>query len=321
MKREKPFISLVLVAGPQRQRSQRALQSLLDQEAGSELEILLIDTGNAAAPLPGADDPRVRSIAARKEQTYVAMRIAAINEAQGDVVAFLEEHAAVLPGWFNALKQAFRSGNWAGVGCEMHNANPGRGISNAVALMNYMTWTPPALPGSSRMLPGHNSAYRRDVLLSWHEELPMLLQSEVLLQWRICESGRQLRVEPSARIAHLNEGRIATICHGYYLWNRCFGSSRARIYQWPLAKKLGRVLGTPLMPFVRLGKAAIFLLRRSPRRFAKIFLYWPVWLIAWSAAAAGQAMGIVFGPGDAENRFGDYELSTPRPEPLRRPVP
>jgi len=313
-----PYVSAILVAGRQRQRAQRALQGLLGQDGGEDLEILLLDRENTFSPLRGSTHPRVRTLPLLPDQSFISARIAAIREARGEVVAFVEEHACTLPGWLLAIKQAFKTGGWSGVGCEMHNANPGQGISNAVALLNYLIWTPPAVPGPSRMLPGHNSAYRRAALLSFEEELPMLLQSEVLLQWRLWETGRQLAIIPEARIAHLNEGRLTTICRGYYLWNRCFGCYRARVYRWPLVKKLAWVLGAPLIPFIRLGKSA-GLLRKYPERFLRLLLYWPVWLVAWSAASLGQATGIVLGPGNAERLFTDYELNTPRPEPCPHP--
>ena len=58
-------------------------------------------------------------------------------------------------------------------------------ISDAIALMNYARWLPPARSGVESLLPGHNVAYDRELLLSFGGRLPELLNCDPLLMWKI----------------------------------------------------------------------------------------------------------------------------------------
>ena len=49
----------------------------------------------------------------------------------------------------------------------MRNANPKSAISWANLLIEYGPWLDPAPAGKASHLPGHNSSYKRDVLLGY----------------------------------------------------------------------------------------------------------------------------------------------------------
>jgi hypothetical protein len=311
---KKPYLSVVLIVGAQRRRAERALASLLAQEVLPEMEILLCDWKNNARPLLQAGHAAVRLFPVPAPATFTQARLQAVHLARGEAVAFLEEHAWVHQGWAAALMAAFRTGDWAAVGSEIHNGNPGRGISDGVALMNYLPWQPPAKSGPVFMLAGHNSAYRRSDLLSFDRDLGELLQSEVLLHWQLSKRKKRMYLEALAKISHVNEGSLAVIGRGYVLWNRCFGSSRARFYRYGIWQRLARTLAIPLVPFVRAARMAIYIWRHDRSRFRTYFHYFPVLILAWSAAAYGQSLGFFLGPGRAETDFTKYELTTPRPE-------
>lgn len=311
---KQPFLSVVLIIGGQRRRAERALASLLAQEALPEMEILLCDWERTAPPLPQAGHEAVRLFPVPAPATFTQARLQATYLARGEAIAFLEEHSWAHPGWAAELIAAFRAGDWAAVGSEIHNGNPGRGISDGVALMNYLPWQPPAKSGLVSMLAGHNSAYRRSDLLSFEQDLGELLQSEVLLHWQLAKQKKKLYLAAAARISHVNEGSLVAIGRGYFLWNRCFGSSRARFYRFSLWQRLARTLAIPLVPFVRAARMAGYLWGHDRSRFSTYFRFFPLLIVAWSAAACGQSMGFLLGPGHAEAAFTAYELTASRPE-------
>ena len=113
---------------------------------------------------------------------------------------------------------------------------------------------------------------------------------------------------------HINEGSLAAIARGYFLWNRCFGSSRARFYRFSLWQRLARTLAIPLVPFVRAAKMAAYICAHDRSRISTYIRYFPVLILAWSAAACGQSLGFLLGAGRAEAAFSEYELTTRRPE-------
>jgi hypothetical protein len=195
----------------------------------------------------------------------------------------------------------------------MHNGNAGVGISDAVWVMSYPpSWRPPARHGSCHGIPGHNSAYRRDVLIAMEGALPALLQNEVLLQWRLRDQGYEIGIDPAIKVAHLGETSTAQLIRSYFVMHRHFGSVRARMYRWSLLSRILRVLATPLVPAIRFARFSYSALHERPADVQIILRFAPVILVAQSAAALGMAAGYVLGPGDSGRQLLEFETSTER---------
>lgn len=307
-----PLMSVVIIAGSQRERASRCLQSILGQSIVDRMEVLVMDCASPPTPpLAGSEHPNVRVFHLSPQMLYSQARAQAASLARAEIVAFIEEHCLALLGWAEALIRA-HEGPWAGVGCEIHNANQGVGLSDAVELMNYAAWMPPATRGESDLLAGHNSSYKREILLKYGDRLENLLRSEPVFQWVLCRDGYRLFVEPDAKIAHTNETTLGSMGTGYYLWNRCFAPTRAEAFNWSAAKRVAWVALTPLIPFVRVFKLFVFMVRRRPRQLALFVRNTPPILAAHFSAAAGQAVGLLFGMGDAELLFAKFERDADR---------
>ncbi len=308
----RPFVSIIMVIGVQRERAGRALASVLAQHGLENAEVLLFDTAfDRCPPVPGSDHAAVTVHPVREAKSVNVIRAQAAEIARGEAVAYLEEHIFVVPGWLDAITRGFRAGH-GGVGGEPGVLNPGRGISDAITLMNYGPFRPTPTPRTFHMLPGHNSAYRRDLLLSFGDLLPTLLASEVLLGWKIIEKGHTLLLDPAAKFLHLNEEALAMISVGYYHWNRSFGENRAKVYKWTWWRRILQGAATPLVPVVRYMKYLVYLLRNDRQSLPILFRYTGVFLYAEAAAAIGMAIGVLLGAGDAEAKFLDYELNSER---------
>ncbi|MCJ7512014.1 MAG: glycosyltransferase [Anaerolineales bacterium] len=309
-----PEMSVVLLVGKQRDRAERSLRSLLGQSAIDRMEILLIDfSAGREAAIPGTDHPAVRYLGKNRLEPFGRVRAEAVRLARGEIVAFLEEHCEALPGWGEAVLRAHAQG-LDGVGPEVHSGNPGLGVSDAIALLNYVRWLPPAQRGESDLLVGNNSSYRRGALLERTDDLDRLMACDPILQWKLVEAGGGLAVDPSVKVAHWNEGEVWAIARGYYLWNRMFAPLRASLFGWSPLRVLIRILLLPAVPLVRAVKLGWTALRRSPPMGRACVRALPVILAAQTAAAIGQAAGWILGPGEAETRFLQYELEQDRPE-------
>lgn len=312
MNQSTPYISVILILGIQRERAEKSLANILEQKGIENTEVLIFDTVFDKYPaLAGSDHPVVKIHQIKEVLPFSILRAKAVEIARGEVIAFVEDHAYVVPGWLETLIRDFQAGH-GGVGGVPETLNPGIGISDAITLMNYGFFRPTAEPRIYSMLPGHNSAYRRDLLLSFGELLPTLISSEVLLNWKIIEKGYTLLLDPGAQFLHLNEEALSMITAGYYYWNLSFGENRARIFKWPWWRRALQGLATPLVPFIRYGKYMYHFWQNDRNSMLMLIRYTTVFLYAQSAAAIGMAIGCIFGAGDAEIKFRDYELNTTR---------
>jgi hypothetical protein len=224
------------------------------------------------------------------------------------VVAFFEEHCRAPAGWAAALIEAHR-GPWAGVGAEVHNGNPEVPISRRIEFLNYGPWMAPAPRAEHSMLPGHNSSFKRDLLLAYGDGLQDLLRAEIVLHTRLWRDGHRLLLEPAARFSHINESTLASAALGRLLWNRCYGCMRARTFHWPLARRLFYVAATLATPFYSLARLTLFLARHRPEMAGRALAGAPVMFLLQLVSGCGHSMGLLFGIGDAEARFSLYEMN------------
>ncbi len=307
-----PALTVIAIVGRQRGRVEACLRSLLAQNTAPAMEILLVDCAPDDAPrIELSDRPRVRVLRGKASREFGELRAGAVRQARAPIVAFIEEHCIAHPGWGEAILAAHAEG-WSGVGGVVHNGNPGRGMSDVILAMSFAPWMAPVERGQSLLLPGNNTSYRREVLLRFGDELPRLLLSEPLLQWRLAAQGDRLLLEPRMRFSHTNETRLTTICRGFYLWNRCFGAARAEVLHWSWMQRAARVLSAPLVPWVRVARLIAFGVRHRRDLLGRFVWQLPAAFIAECFAVAGQVVGMLFGAGSAPVRFVDYEVGAYR---------
>jgi hypothetical protein len=307
-------VSIVVLVGDRRERAEDCLSSILSQARLQEAEILLIECGRGThPPLRGSEGAGVKRIEGPKPASSGLARAHAVRAAAAPIVAFLEEHVRAEPGWLGAVMEAHRSPA-AAIGAVMICGNPGEGVSDAIHLMNYSEYLPSSpLREDLAMLEGHNCTYKRDVLLSYGDRLPLLMSNEPLLHWRLREDGQVLQLNPAIRVIHRNETKLRDICRGYFLWSVNFGDSRASIQAFTWWKRWAYVLGAPAVPFVRAARMARTAYRQRNRDlFLTLLRFLPAILVAQLASALGQSVGLVFGRLSAEPAFLDYEVNVDR---------
>ncbi len=311
-----PDLSVVVVVGPLRGRAAPCLSSLDAQGLRERLEVLLVDLGpEGAEPVPGSEKGAVRVLRFPPGTTFSASRARAVAEARAPVVAFLEEHTRVRPGWADAVLAAFRDSGVTGVGWGVVCANPGVGKADVIGLLSYGLFEPPLAGGETRLLPGHNASFRTEALLSFGAELPRLLACDLVLHERMLREGRRFVLAKGAVMEHLNETSLRSIGLGVELFYRIYGPLRAAEGRWGLGRRTLYVAATPLIPLYALLLAVRRYRKSRPERARLLLRNAPFVYAVQLRAAWGQAHGLLFGPGDAEARFTVYELSEPREAP------
>jgi hypothetical protein len=228
---------------------------------------------------------------------------AGVRAASAPVVAFCEDHSFPAPGWAEALVAAHVA-DWAAVGPVVANANPGSAISWADFLLGYGPWIDPTPAGELDYLPGHNSSYKRDVLLGYEPDLEAWLEAETVLHWDLRKRGRRLYLEPRARTHHFNFSRGSSWLAATFLSGRTFagrrldgaGPTRRAVY----------VAATPLVPLIRLRRFLRNLNRSATAPpLARIL---PAIALELVVSAAGEAAGYALGPGSAPAQVSRYEF-------------
>src|SRR5262245_49692865 len=220
-------------------------------------------------------------------------RARAIREASARVVAFAEDHCFPEPDWAAALIAAHEEPH-AAVGPAVYNANPETATSWADLYVGYGRWMGPGRRGEVDLLPGHNSSYKRDILLTYGNDLDRLMEAETVLLWDLRRKGHTLLFEPAARVDHNNFSSFPIFMDVQWHLGRVFAATRAA--HWSAVRRIAYALAAPAIPFIRLSHTIRAALenRSSKRRLAATLPFLGVALVVDFVA---QATGALFGAG------------------------
>jgi len=127
------------------------------------IEVIVVETlgGATRDHLLGRHRPVV--VVESPRQPIPRLRYQGVTRARGRLVAILEDHARVDPGWARSLIAALE-GPWGAVGGPVENGRDGL-VNWAVYFCEYAPYMAPLPEGETTDLPGNNIAYKRPHLL------------------------------------------------------------------------------------------------------------------------------------------------------------
>jgi hypothetical protein len=278
----------------------RTLDCLRAQTVRDRLEIVLVGPASAVREAESMGLERVfggvRTVTVDPFRLTRDARAAGIRAASAPIVVLTEDHSWPAPQWAEALIGA-HAGGCAVAGPAVVNANPASVVSWANFLIEYSEWMWPCPAGPVDHVPGHNSAYRRDVLLEMGDRYVHRLDAESTLHWEFRARGLGVCLAPDAVTRHLNFSRFRPSIRVRFSGGRLFAGVRRTGWGWP--RRLLYAGGFALLPPLRLWR--ILLRLRHPGRASQV--PWP----AYPAAAAllvvdalGECAGYLFGSGRSD---------------------
>lgn len=273
----------------------RLLSSLRAQNRSQDLEIVFVSPPGASLPPPDSltGFASCRFVEIPSMDSTARARAAGIRAASASIVLLTEDHSLPEPGWLDALVSAHASG-CAAAGPAISNGNPDSLLSWANLAIEYNEWLHPAPAGPAGHLPGHNSSYNRDILLSYGAALDDWLEAESVLHWDLRARGHSIVIEPRAVTRHHNFSLWRdSLALRFYAGQHFAGMCRLR---WSFARRLLYLGGAPLIPLVRAFRIARqFLKPGRPARLLPALL--PVCLFLLSVETAGAFLGYLVGAG------------------------
>lgn len=308
-------ITVVLVIGRQRQRAQLALRSVMAQSNWHEMEVLLYDFNAAEhAPLLGAEHPQVTMVPCSGLPGMSVVMAAAVFQAQAPIVAFMEEHTEVLPGWGEAIVRAYADDDVGAVGPEMLPGSPGLGLTDWIDMVSFGVWSPPASAGNVNQLRWQNVTYRRSALLRYAVWLPWLFMSEGTLFQQLQADGHRLYLEPAAKMRHFHERTPFSFLYGNLVSNWRSAAARAAYLHYSRFDRLLRI-GSSMRGIVANPARLLGVLRRSPGhqdRYRQARRHLPWIVLYYLFVSLGVMLGNLFGLAQMDVLFMDYELNQDR---------
>ena len=301
---------MVLATPGEYQAIRRTVSHLLAQTAVGRLELIIVARSRAELCLPASDEARLRGVLARLDVVELEdvpsvgrANAAGVRRASSPLVALAEDHCFPEPDWAERLILA-HDGPWSAVGPAVRNANPGSAVSWADLFIGYGPWLHPQAAREAEFLPGHNTSYKREVLLGLGDRLEQLLEAETVLHWELRAGGQRLYLESAARVAHTNFSLWRSWLPVQYLAGRVFAGARVRAMPW--WRRAVFATGSPLIPWLRLWR--IWRTARSPELRPYFGRCLHALVIGLLLDGVGQLTGYLAGTGRALDRVARFEF-------------
>ncbi len=305
-----PALSVILATSGRFANIAATVHHLARQTVAARIELVVLAPDVSDFGLP----PEVRAafhgaqLLGLGRLTNVAHANAAgVRHATAPVVVFAEDHAYPEPEWAEALLARHDEG-WAVVGPVVRNGNPGTTASWADYIPGYGLWPFGCRGGPVSLLPGHNSSYKRVLLLAEGEKLEEKLEAEAAFHEELAARGEGLFLEDRAVISHLSFASWRPLLTAQFHHARLYAARRRE--RWNAWRARGYALGSFILPFLRLAR----LLRKNvsfPARPSRTRIIAGIFLTL-TVDAAGQAVGYLTGPGHAVEHLTGYEYDRGR---------
>lgn len=307
---ENAQLSVIIITSDNYDSIRKTISYLQKQTVQNQIELVIVAPSLATLELNTndvADFYCYQVIEVGKIVSIGSSYAAGVRHAKADIIALAEDHCFPEPDWAEQLIQTHQQ-DYVAVGPALSNANPSTAVSWADMLIAYVPWMHPAISQTVNFLPGHNSSYKKDILLSYGDRLDEMLESETVLHWDLRSQGYELYLEAKAKTAHTNFARLLPWLPIQFRAGRIFAASRAEMEFWSGAKRVVYVLASPLIPVVRTIRI-LQALNQGERKQVK--MAWGTLFITMLGLVAdglGQMVGYGLGHGNTLQQYADAEF-------------
>ena len=305
IEKSSPNLSAIVVIPDKYETVQTTIGYLKKQTVADQIEIVFV-VAKSGVFIPVVTDLRCFhswKVVAVNEISSIGLSFAeGILQAGAPVVALTEDHSYPDIHWAELfIKDHLQS--WAVVGPSLRNGNPVNLYSWADFYQAYGQWAHPIQSGKVSHLPGHNSSYKKDILLSLGPRLKILMQAESVLHRHLQEQGHELLLESTTCTSHLNFDEWSTWFPARYYAGRQFAGTWAN--SWPWLRRCAYAIASPGIPWLRLWRTQKFIPKRETpvARTPLLFLI----LAGFMVEATGNMIGFIAGTGNANQKIAQYE--------------
>jgi hypothetical protein len=300
-----PGLSAIMVIPDKYETVKTTMNHLKKQTSASQIEIVFV-VSKSDTFKPAAEDLKVfhswKTVKIDEVNSIGLSFAKGITQASAPIIALTEDHSYPDIHWAELFIKDHQQ-PWAVVGPSMRNGNPVNLYSWADFYQAYGQWQHPIKWGKAQHLPGHNSSYKRDILLSLGSKLETFMPSESVLHRHLRIQGYELLLEANTCTAHLNFDNKSNWYPARYYAGRQFAGTWAN--SWPILKRLVYVIASPGIPWLRLWRTRKYIKTHpeSSERLPLMFLI----LAGFIIEACGNAVGFISGVGDANQKIAQYE--------------
>ena len=304
-----PLMSVIITTGPGYESIRTTIKYLKRQTVKESLEIIIVSPAlewSAAIEDEFKDFYSTTLIEADIDTELYDTWVTAVRRSNAPIVVFGENHAFPEPEWAEAIIEAHK-GPWAAVGCVIKNVNPDSVNSWAQLYMTYGRYTEPVESGEINDLPGHNTSYKRSILLDYGDDLRDMLIRTNIMHMDLRARGYHLYMENKAKTNHLNVSKTSSILSDLFCNGQLYTAALAQYKRWSISKRILHALLEPLI-ILKHFRGTLQSIRRAGQWNQLIPAALPIIVIGLAAHFMGKLRGYVIGFGNAQQKTNSIEF-------------
>ncbi len=306
MQSQEPLLTAIVVVPKTIGAYEHTLECLRSQTIVNSIELVFVTPSSQKIDLNESKLQCFHSwkiIAVTHVKSMGSANAAGIMEASAPIVALTEDHSFVPNNWAEQFVNRHKE-KWAVIGPCMRNGNPENSIGWADFLQAYGEWMGPVSSGTVRHLPGHNSSYKKSVLLGFGAELETLMEAESVLHRHLKKQGHELYLETNIQTTHLNFNTWSSFLPCRYYTGRQFAATWSKTWQW--YHRLLFAIVSPGIPFLRLWNITKCSWKKKAMSvFVRVF---PALFLGIILEGFGHFVGFLSGYGDSLSKVVEYEF-------------
>jgi glycosyltransferase involved in cell wall biosynthesis len=199
------MVSVIIPSYNSEKTIRLCLEAILKQRTKEAFEVFVVDSSKDSTPeIIQYEFPTVRLIHLSKKTDPGTARNLGVNEAKGDLIAFIDSDCIADPDWLSKMEEAHRD-RIAAVGGSIKNGNPQSPISQAGYLSEFREFLPGVPRQFVKHIPTCNISYRKSILVEnggfRGEFYP---QEDLLFNWRLTQNNEKILFDPSIQVAHVH---------------------------------------------------------------------------------------------------------------------
>lgn len=288
---ETPDLTVVIASVNGRHVLEPTLDALDDLPERDGIEVIVVETLGGKTRQRLRDRARPVVVVEADRQAIPRLRYQGVLRARGRLVAILEDHARVDPGWAASLMQAHK-GPWGAVGGPVENGKAGL-LNWAVYFCEYAAYMAPLVEGATVDLPGNNIAYKRPHLLR-HARILEEGKWESWINDRLRADGVLIASTNAMVVHHIKPFRLGNFLTQRFHFARSYAGMRRTSQAWP--KRLVYGFGSFALPALLSIRVARTVLSKR-RHLGRFLLASPLVGLFFIVGACGEMVGYLIGSG------------------------
>ncbi|GEM_PF-2097185 len=306
-----PALTLVTITDGAYEVCRRSICHFARQTRLDDVELIIICESTETLGEPDQDDlagfHSVQTVPIGPLASTGHGLAAGVHAARAPLVGYMEEHSFLPANFVDVVLDEMKDPTIGALGYGMVPANPGL-VAWAHMFIQFAPAVAPVVAGNASVLGGHHAVYRREVLLGYEDSLVDITGNEAVLHEDMRHRGVRMVMTDRLTAEHTQISRLGDLVKQEFISQRAFAVARSRVLGWSPVRRAVYALGSPLIPFLRVGRT-LEAIRRSGRGKDLMPQILGPMMLGALAGGAGEGIGYLFGGLDRAYRARlDYEL-------------